>query len=104
MILLIIVASIFFRSAKKRALNGFLWAILAVLTWFAAQIIAGVIIAFTNERLLDNDFLVMMWGVVASVLGSIGLFVLLQLAAKRKSEKKIFQNDEIMDDPSIDDL
>jgi hypothetical protein len=77
---------------------------LAVVTWFVAQVIAGVIIGLTDPRLLESDGLLMMWGFVASILGSIGLFVLLEMAAKRKTGSKVSQNDDIMDDSSIADL
>ena len=104
MILLIIVASLFYRSAKKRALHGALWGFLAVLTWFGSQVIAGVIIGLTNPSLLNSDASLTIWGLVASVAGSIGLFVLLEIAAKKKSNKVKTVSDEIMDDGDFDDL
>ncbi|MEO9532973.1 MAG: hypothetical protein ABJG68_15575 [Crocinitomicaceae bacterium] len=104
MILLIIVASLFYRSAKKRALNGALWGFLAVLTWFGSQVIAGVIIGLSNPMLLDSDAALTMWGLVASIAGSIGLFVLLEMTAKKKSNKVKAISDDIMDDGDFDNL
>jgi len=104
MILLVIVASLFYRTANKKMLNGILWSVLAVLTWFGSQFIAGLIIGLTNPRMLDNDGGLILWGIVASVAGTVGLYVLMEMAAKKKLDQKPGHNDDIMDDTNFDEL
>lgn len=104
MILLIIVASLFYRTAKRKKLNGALWGFLAVLMWFGAQFFAAFILVMSESDALLDDGSVTIWTLGSSIVGTIILYVLLEMAAKKKLGHKAVHSDDIMDDTNFDDL
>lgn len=99
-IVMIGIAYGFYKAAKKRNLNGALYAVLSIATWYVAQ----VIVAFT---MLESSF-TMGEIIVGSLIGSIGavgiLHVIMVQAGNKKAQQGSSLSDEIMDDFTIDDL
>ena len=94
----------FYNLAKKKDLNGALYAVLAIVFWFGGQFIAGLILGVMDPYALDDMGKLIIWGLGGSIGGIAILYFILMSAAKKKESAVIETSEEIMDDTSIDDL
>ena len=101
--ILFAIGSGFYKSAKKKGLNAGLYAFLSIVFWFGPQLIAGLILGVVYPEIMDDIGLLLIVGLGSSVIGIIILAIIMNNAAKKKTEV-VRTNDEIMDDASIDDL
>ncbi len=100
-ILIAIVAG-FYNGAKKRNLNGVLYAILSIVSWFGAQFLAALVKISIDPYSSEGELIVV--GLIGSVVGIAILFGIMVNAGNKKAEKKQDISDEIMDDVTLDDL
>jgi uncharacterized membrane protein YeaQ/YmgE (transglycosylase-associated protein family) len=100
-ILIAIIAG-FYNAAKKRNLNGILYAVLSIVSWFGAQFIAALLKITIDPYSSENELIVV--GLVGSVIGIAILFGIMHYAARKKGENQQEVSDEIMDDVTLDDL
>jgi hypothetical protein len=95
MLILILVGYLFRKLAFDKNRNVYLWVILAVVTWFAAQFIGGIVAALLmGEQVLEEDSALYVIGFTSSILGvSILYMVLYSLPA--------LDDEEPNNDPNI---
>lgn len=100
-ILIAIIAG-FYNGAKKRNLNGYLYAVLSIVVWFAAQFLAA-LVKITMDPYSSEGELILV-GLIGSVVGIAILFGIMVNAGNKKKEQAQVVSDEIMDDITIDEL
>jgi MFS family permease len=98
MIVLIFIGIGFARLAKSRGLNQALWVVLACLSYFIGQVIAGFLIGWLNPNLLNDDLALMGYGFLGAVLAVGICYGLLEYVAKSKKQLDESVNSEMLDD------
>lgn len=101
-LILFVLASLFFNYAKKNNLNPILWAILAIVSFFAAQVIAGVIIALFFPNLFGDDASILAIGLISSLTGVFITYNIMRRSAQKAKTKIV--DAEVLDDNIKDDL
>lgn len=101
MILPIAAAVAFYQLAKSRGLIAWPWSIFALLGYFGAPFMAGIIIALViPEMLYQDDLELTVISMVSSVVGLVLVWIILeQVARKKKKKVKVKERDSnILDD------
>lgn len=98
MILLIVIAIGYYRAAKARALNGIVWALIAVVSCFVAQFLAGVIIGLINPQMLKEIGLIYAVAIASSILALIFVSLAMNNMSKKEKAKVETSSDDLLDD------
>jgi len=99
MILIVIIAVLFYRAAGKRNLSPWLWTILGAGSYFVGQFMAGIILGLTNSAVLMGDDLQLIG--VALIAGLIAItitYFIMEAVAKNKKQKKDVVDENLLDD------
>ncbi|MEX1001619.1 MAG: hypothetical protein WDZ35_05850 [Crocinitomicaceae bacterium] len=88
----------FYKSAVKRQLNGYLYGILSIVIWFAAQFLVALLVVLMNPYSSEGELIG--YGLAGSVAGIIGLYFIMDRAGKKKTLVTNKYSEEVMDDES----
>lgn len=78
--ILISIATMFSRKAFEKNRNRYGWGTIGVVTFFAAQLIAGVVIALIKPEWLENQGIVTVAGLISGSLGvGVAYYILYKL-------------------------
>ena len=88
---------VFYKFAEKNNLNKILWGILGIVGFYVAQIITGIIIAFTNPGMLEENITITIISIVTGLFGSLITWGIMNSVAKNKS-KSLNSDSDILDD------
>jgi len=89
MIAILIIAGLFYKQALNLGLNKYLWPILAVVSYFVFQLLAGFVIGIVKPSLLEDNLTIMGLGVLAGVIGvAILYFIMKKESVKQKAKSK----------------
>ncbi len=68
--ILISIASAFSRKAHDKNRNRYGWGTIGVVTFLASQFIGGIIVALINAKLLEDNTIVTVIGLVSGIIGT----------------------------------
>ncbi|MFT5820705.1 MAG: F0F1-type ATP synthase assembly protein I [Crocinitomix sp.] len=95
MIILIAVGVIFWIMAQKKGLSPILWALIAVASYFVAQLLVGFAVGYYSPYLFNSYATIL---VVSLVSGSVGVFITWFAMIKTAKNKDEFKTDDFKDD------
>jgi ABC-type transport system involved in multi-copper enzyme maturation permease subunit len=79
-IILVSIALIFSNLAHSKNLNRYVWGFIGVISYYVAQLLAGIFIAFFSKSLKNNQEALFIIGILAGCLGvGIAYFILLRM-------------------------
>lgn len=104
MIILIIIGIAFWRMAQAKELNAILWTVIAVASYFVAQLLAGFCIGLLNPYLLDNYGVVFVIGLSSGLFGVLLVWLAMNAAAKKNAEIKTDEFSDVLDDEYLEKL
>ena len=87
MLIAILIAVGFYRSAKKRQMNAVLWAVLGLVGWIGGQFVAIFFMGLVDPNSIDlNDRTqVMIYGIVGAVIGTILVLIFFENVPQKAS-------------------
>ncbi len=92
----------FFKLAKDNGLIAWVWALLAVIGYFAGAFIAGLFVGLLAPHLLNDQLTITLLGLAAGALGILIVYLILRAQIKRKNnesaESELLDNANSMDD------
>ena len=104
MLLLALFAIGLYQIAKKKEMkNKWLWPVLGVLGYFTGAFVTGIILAYTNPGVLDDETKLNIYAVVGAALGMGAIYIIQQVVIKRALEKTNDDSEDIMDN-NFDDF
>ena len=90
----------FYKFAKDNGLNHILWVIISIASYYTAQFLVGIVIAFIDPSLLDNYGAIMLIGLISGFSGVGIAYLSMKNAAKNKVSST--SDSDILDEDLLD--
>ncbi len=92
------------RAAENKGLHKILWGILAFVSFFLAQFIAGLFVGIFSPNLLEDETSLTILGLLSGIAGFVIVWLLMFYIAKRKKAMKEENEGLLDDDQFIEEL